>query len=537
MNPRDPSPRPRPGRVSTFAALLLPLVLVAACGGGAEGGDGAPSAPSSPTSPTSPTTPVPPTAPGTPVPGDPTSPAPPSTPDAQATAVGQPRGSVVSARIGPAGGTLRSADGLLVVEVPAGALAAERTLTLQPISNEVHGAPGAAWRLAPADLAPAQPLTLRFSYGDADLQGSAASEQRAAVQDAQQRWQLADGPQLDPAARTLTVRSTRTGDWARFSRTWLSPAAATVKPGQQVALKVVRCEAATNAPNLLQFCTPAPDTKTMGPQVNGTSGGGATVGVVMRPNADRAEYTYTAPARAPNPRTVAVSVQTLESAPGSGAATQLVSNITIDDTEGCAWVKDVSAFEYEVYARRFTAQAAGDHVAYTGSAELAVWGRMKPVNPGAEVVVFNSAGQEYDGRVDLEGTMHVTLPDQVYTQHYQAGAKPDSGASLVWPVKLVLVIDTRSCTYAFSGGAIVMTDVVGGPGGGTSTPVSPLEMHFKDVPLPLAANTSHTIVMDPVDVPLALDTDPVNGVMPWAGMLPMDVKPGTARVGWLLRGR
>lgn len=458
----------------------------------------------------------------------------------EATAVGQPIAEATSAVIGSAGGTLHSADGSVSVEVPAGALARDETITLQEISHQNHGAPGRAWRIGPATLTPAMPLTLRLHYDDIDVQGTDASELRLAYQDAQRRWIVPASPSLDTGSRTLTVSTRRLGDWSRFARLSLSPSAATVKVGQPLALKVLRCEvvgfdagAEGSDPQLVKDCQPDPLVKTNGPRVNGIAGGNATVGTAVWPDPQRAEYLYTAPASVPSPRTVALSVETLLSAsPGSPASTLLVSNITIEGEDGCAWVQQMDAFNYDVRVAAFTVRAAADNARYEGTGKLEATGRLQRISAaGLPVVVFSSFGQSANGLVNVHGTLQVDDPAEPYTQTYAASGAPSGLGEQVPPALLVLSVDARSCTYAFAGSAMTHGSVQGGPGASGDAVLTPGELHFKDMPLP--TGSSRVIAVDALDAPFQLDTES-NGFSPWSSLLPLPFEPGSTRVSWRL---
>lgn len=500
-------------KMHTVLAAFAALIALTACGGG--GGNG----------------------------NDPGNPAEPPAPEA--TPIGQPIGPATQATIGRAGGVLRSADGSVSVEVPAGALAGDETLTLQEISHQNHGAPGRAWRVGPQALAPALPLTLRFRYADADLQGTDASELRLAWQDARRRWILpsAAAPAIDTTTRTLTLATRRLGDWSRFARTTLTPSAATVRVGQQLALKLVRCEisgfdggADGEDPQLVTDCQPAPQVKTRAPQVNGQAGGNATVGLALWPDAERAEYVYTAPATVPDPRSVAVSVETLlNGAPGSTTRTFLVSNITIEDGEGCAWAAQASAFEYDVLVAAFSVQAASGNASYIGTGKLQVAGRMKRISPAnMPVVVFSSFEQPATGLVNVHGTLRVNDPAQPYTQTYAASGAPTGLGNLVPPALFVLSVDTRTCTYAFGGSAMTLGSITGGPGATDTAVLTPGELHFKNMPIAADAGSTRRIAVESLTASYQLDTDG-NGFAPWASLLSLPFAAGNTLASWELR--
>lgn len=501
--------------VSTLTALSAAFV-VAACGGG-SGPSNQPDEPGPGTMPTG------------------------------ATAIGEPIGPVASARIGRDGGTLRSADGRIVVEVPSGAFANDEIVTVQEIGTTAHGAPGRAWRVGPASLAPALPVTLRFAFDESDLQGSAAAEQRVAYQDAQRRWVVPAAPEIDTSARTVTVRTTRFRDWLRFAQTSLTPSAATLKVGQQLALKVTRCEIVgfeagdgDADAQLVRTCGPAPEVKTMAPQVNGQVGGSAGTGSVVRPDAERAEYLYTAPAQAPNPRTVAISVETLlAGAPGTSARSLLVSNVTIEDEQDsvCAWVRTADAFSFDVLVGSFSVRAAQEDASYSGTGKMSVQVRLKritPDDPSVPVMVFSSVGEPATGLVSVHGTLQVTDPAAPYTQDYAAASAPTADFAPISPSYFVLSVDTRDCRYALAGGAVGRGSIEGGPGATSSAAMTPGALHFRNLPVAAGTAANRTILVEGMEAPYALDTDAQDGFMPWTSLLSLPHEPGSALISWTL---
>lgn len=500
-------------KMHSVLAAFAAVVALAACGGGG-GGSATPGAPADPPAP-------------------------------EATPVGQPIGTATQATLGRAGGVLRSADGSVSVEVPAGALAGDETLTLQEISHQNHGAPGRAWRIGPQTLSPALPLTLRFRYAEADLQGTDASELRLARQDARGRWILpsATAPAIDTTTRTLTLATRRLGDWSRFARTTLTPSEATVRVGQQLALKLVRCDisgfdggADGEDPQLVTDCQPAPQVKTRAPQVNGQAGGNATLGIALWPDAERAEYVYTAPATVPDPRSVAVSVETLLSgAPGSTTRTFLVSHITIEDGDGCAWARQASAFDYDVSVAAFSVQAAEGNASYLGTGKLQVTGRMKRISAAnLPVVVFSSFDQPATGLVNVHGTLRVSDPAQPYTQTYAASGAPTGLGNLVPPALFVLSVDTRNCTYAFGGSAMTLGRIEGGPGATDTALMTPGALHFKNMPIAADAGSTRRIAVEALTASYQLDTEG-NGFAPWTSLLPLRFDAGNTLASWELR--
>jgi|ADGO01.1.fsa_nt_gi hypothetical protein len=250
--------------------------------------------------------------------------------EAVATAVGEPIGGAVTQVIGSAGGTIESADGTLRIEVPAGALAAERTLSIQPIANHAHGKIGGAFRLGPEDVTFASPVRVTFEFTPAQILGSSPQLLRVASQNSERFWELHDEIELDADAGTVSVETTHFSDWSLVTGALLSPESATVKPSETVSLSVVVCERVQNddllAP-LIAECRPSEVIRNLVKNwsVNGTAGDDASVGTVAVQD-DRTAL-YTAPATAPQPSTVAVSTEytTLQ-----GELVLLISNITVE---------------------------------------------------------------------------------------------------------------------------------------------------------------------------------------------------------------
>ena len=125
-----------PLRLAALSLLLGSALALSACGGGGtlEPAAGAP-APGA-------TTPAP--APDAASPAPTTGGGAPSA--ATATAVGSATGSASSATIGAAGGSLSAPDGRLALTIPAGALAADTVISIQPYTNLAHGRTGARAR-------------------------------------------------------------------------------------------------------------------------------------------------------------------------------------------------------------------------------------------------------------------------------------------------------------------------------------------------------------------------------------------------------
>src|SRR5688500_10913461 len=83
------------------------------------------------------------------------------------TAAGTPDGVANSKLITAAsGGSITSTDGKITVDIPAGALTNNETITIQPVTNTTGLGQGKAYRLTPHGLAFNKPVTITFPYTD-----------------------------------------------------------------------------------------------------------------------------------------------------------------------------------------------------------------------------------------------------------------------------------------------------------------------------------------------------------------------------------
>ncbi|MCB1900610.1 hypothetical protein [Cognatazoarcus halotolerans] len=254
-----------------------------------------------------------------------------------ATAVGQSLGEASSTVIGAAGGSLASPDGRLSIQIPAGALTTDTTVSIEPISDMTRQGNGTAYRLSPHGENFALPVTLSFHYGAADVAGSSADQLMPLYQRADGIWQVAGTPTLDPQAGTVSVQTAHFSDWSLIARLLLSPPEAGVKVGESLRLRVLECVAPlvddVDVHVLLPGCRPIDDDDYMlyggdGWSVNGIKWGNGSVGLIDLVNAvSNTDLEYLAPDVKPDPAVVAVSVDFQHL--GSSKRTTLVSNLTI----------------------------------------------------------------------------------------------------------------------------------------------------------------------------------------------------------------
>lgn len=263
-------------------------------------------------------------------------PAPSGTGTPLATAVGVPVGTATSATFGAAGGVLSTPQSKLVLTIPAGALASDTAISIQPLTNMAPGRIGPAYRLTPNGQTFLKPITLTFAYTEEDLVGTSVDFLGAAFQTVGGYWQWVGDATVDTTAKTASVSITHFTDVSLTAGLQIFPASKTVLTNGSVGLQVRICY----DPNL---ATLGPGGASVGLDcdsqqgivgtlsidewsVNGRPGGGNVFGTV---SGSGATATYTAPSTEPIPNPVAVSARVRNPNKGASAKTLVSSVITI----------------------------------------------------------------------------------------------------------------------------------------------------------------------------------------------------------------
>ena len=335
---------------------------------------------------------------------------------ATATAVGLPTGTVVSTvSIGPAGGSVTSADGKMFIAIPASALAASTVISLQTISNNAHGKIGSAYRLTPNGQTFAKPVTLTFTYSDVDLDGTAPLFLGAAFQTPTGFWKWLGVASVNTANKNVSVNTSHFTDFSAVRGLQIRPPKKTVKPSATVAMEVRACyerideELADLRTGLGYDCD-----NDQGPtsaltvdqwSVNGRLGGGGVFGTVV--GSGGWSGVYSAPANAPTPPTVAVSARVRVT--GLSGSDLVVSNITIAEDSWTGTSKSTSeaidATAEVIWTRE---SIVGNVATYRPSGVVSVTvhgcarydpstGVIDPASGGVLVVDFNTNPPTYHG--------------------------------------------------------------------------------------------------------------------------------------------
>lgn len=163
------------------------------------------------------------------------------------TPVGVPTGTAVTATIGAVGGILESEDKRIRVEIPAGALTANQTISIQALDkNNCPGGTGLAFRLMPHGLTFAKPATITYHYDEADMSGTHPALLQVAFQNDKHIWQNVTATNIDTAAHAIAVKTTHFSDWALFKRLDLVPREAAIDLGKSIKLYLMEVAPAKN---------------------------------------------------------------------------------------------------------------------------------------------------------------------------------------------------------------------------------------------------------------------------------------------------
>src|SRR3954468_17553981 len=124
-----------------------------------------------------------------------------------------PAGAPTMTVVGMSGGALMSSDGNLAVNIPAGALPGNVTITTEPAAAPATGAVGTVYEIGPTGTQFAMPVTLTLHYDMTALSGASESSLRVATF-AGGSWQLLPGAVVDTHAKTVSGVTTHLSPYA-----------------------------------------------------------------------------------------------------------------------------------------------------------------------------------------------------------------------------------------------------------------------------------------------------------------------------------
>lgn len=228
--------------------------------------------------------------------------------------IGEPIGGSVEKSIGAGGGTLISDDGKLKVEIPAGALTSDVTISIEPITRTlVDGVGNAtipAYRIKPHGQQFLKPITISFDFSGEEAGHLQLSTARIAYQKEDGKWVGLNSTQTNSTTGTLSVKTTHFSDWTVYETVFLEPTEdISLEVKKSVTLKVMTVTLLSLLPdtpvteeNYLDEPSEIPASVDW--RIVNSSGGGKLVPVPTRPVA-----IFTAPSTVPNPNPVLVEAK------------------------------------------------------------------------------------------------------------------------------------------------------------------------------------------------------------------------------------
>ena len=255
--------------------------------------------------------------------------------------IGTSKGATLTKEIGVAGGTLTSPDGAVTIIIPAGALTANTTIGIEPITNTNVAAIGTtAYRLTPHGQTFSKQVDITFSWVNHRDSIGVLQTLGLAYQKSDGIWKFVGASNIDETHQTITFKTTHFSDWSLMNQVSLSPYQKDLEPGQSVNIEALLFTQ-TDADDLFTPLVPnsyeEPGYPVGMPQalpakyIKGWKLSG--LGKISQIAAD--EVKYTAPASVNSYATAAVSLELKAPARYTGQYL-LVSNINII---GGSWVE------------------------------------------------------------------------------------------------------------------------------------------------------------------------------------------------------
>jgi hypothetical protein len=137
------------------------------------------------------------------------------------------------------GGTITSTDGKITVNIPAGALSNNETISIQPVTNTTGLGKSKTYRLTPHGITFNKPVTISFPYTDADIEGTIPELLRIVFQDNAGVWQSMNKTQVNKQTTQLSVTTTHFSDWNFVPLVHIEPIEARIAVNETVELKVI----------------------------------------------------------------------------------------------------------------------------------------------------------------------------------------------------------------------------------------------------------------------------------------------------------
>ncbi|MFT3701686.1 MAG: hypothetical protein QM802_04925 [Agriterribacter sp.] len=168
-----------------------------------------------------------------------------SLPDQGHSFEGEPRptgiiaGEAITKKIGIAGGTISTPDHSISIYIPAGALSADTTISIQPLTNTNLAGIGNAYRLLPHGNIFQKEVSITVSYTPFIDSLNLPETLGLSYQDDKGVWQFSGNNVVDTSEKTVTFNSMHFSDWALMRWLILKPVNATLQQGEELTLEAL----------------------------------------------------------------------------------------------------------------------------------------------------------------------------------------------------------------------------------------------------------------------------------------------------------
>jgi hypothetical protein len=224
------------------------------------------------------------------------------------TGFGKDDGVKTELKIGTAGGSISSADGVVTLIFPEDALSKKTTISIQPVENMAINGNGKGYKMEPSGILFNKPATIVFNYANEDTANNAQALMDIAMQDENGKWFKLNKTVKDTVAKTITGIIKHFSTYVNFSKAKIIPKYTRLKIGGSIRLKIMEAYYDDTEENVITL-TPingVTEYPVMNWKVNGIEKGNSTVGFISA--STKGSAIFKAPEKVPVPALVAVSV-------------------------------------------------------------------------------------------------------------------------------------------------------------------------------------------------------------------------------------
>jgi hypothetical protein len=250
------------------------------------------------------------------------------------TGFGKYDGVKTEVKIGTVGGSISSADGVVILIFPEDALSKKTTISIQPVENMAINGNGKGYKMEPSGILFNKPATIVFNYANEDTANNAQALMNIAMQDENGKWFKLNKTVTDTVSKTIIGSINHFSTYVNFSKAKIFPKYARVKVNGSIRLKIQGALYDDTDENVITL-TPLNgiiEYPSMIWKVNGIEKGNSTMGYIS--TSTNGSAIFQAPAKVPEQCLAAISVSPKRNLSSSIAQYNnffMVSNVLIYD--------------------------------------------------------------------------------------------------------------------------------------------------------------------------------------------------------------